>query len=284
MRCPWCGAVIADGSRFCPVCGRQLQGAKPKRNGVPRALLVAIALLASVAVGIGGGVALSGALSGDATDREEREASRDDEDSRVDEDSRDTSTGPWGGTDEQEEGDELSNSQQDRVLTQDEWDDNWLDLVDQWEAVHFSDELPEGQILNMFEPHMREIIFDDGTDTYSHEEDFSHYFRGHRLASREDVFDYGEITECDVALANAWYLPDEEVRRCSEIYDSLGSEAPDMESLAVLQVGIEVRFENGERLTDAGHIVATEVDGKWYFMDDEYIDPYIGDTFEFDFL
>ena len=24
--------------------------------------------------------------------------------------------------------------------------------------------------------------------------------------------------------------------------------------------------------------------GKWYFMDDEYIDPYIGDTFEFDFL
>ncbi len=284
MRCPWCGAVIADGSRFCPVCGRQVQGAKSKRRGAPRALLVATALLVSVAIGIGGGVALSGALSGDSADQEEREASRDKKDSREDEDSRETGAGLWGGADEQEESGELSSGRQDRVVTQDEWDDSWFDLVDQWESVHFSDELPEGQVLNMFEPRMREIIFDDGTDAYSHEEDFSHYFRDHRLARCEDTFDYGEITEHDVVLANAWYLPDEDVKRCSEIYDSLGSEAPDMESLAVLQVGIAVRFESGEKLTDTGHIVTAEVDGKWYFMDDEYVDSYIGDDFGFDFL
>lgn len=97
MRCPWCGAVIADGSRFCPVCGRQLQGAKSKRKSVPRALLVAIALLASVAVGIGAGVALSGALSGGAAGRGERETPREDEGSR------EANTGLWGGADEPED-------------------------------------------------------------------------------------------------------------------------------------------------------------------------------------
>ncbi len=82
------------------MCGRQLQGAKPKRNGVPRALLVAIALLASVAVGIGAGVALSGALSGGAAGREERETPREDEGSR------EASTGLWGDADEPEDSSE----------------------------------------------------------------------------------------------------------------------------------------------------------------------------------